>query len=72
MNYSSNAARESTNINPFLSYSQKLQYFTRNVGKATQEQIHQIINNLRNGNLNSDNILDLRKSIDHFLNIQKK
>src|SRR5690606_14435561 len=41
-------------INPNLSREQQINYFNNNVGKATQGQVQQIINNLYNGNLNSD------------------
>lgn len=53
MGYSSWSAQQPS-INPMLSTGEKVNYFNKNVGSATQGQTQQIINNLYKGNLNSD------------------
>jgi hypothetical protein len=53
MGYTSWSAQQAS-INPHLSLQQKINYFNNIVGKATQGQTQQIINNVYNGNLNCD------------------
>ena len=53
MGYSSRSATQPS-INPMMTQEEKINYFNNNVGKATQGQTQQIINNLYEGNLNSD------------------
>ena len=60
MGYSSWSATQPS-INPMLSQGEKLNYFNNNVGKATQGQTQQIINNLYDGNLNSDKDIPKKK-----------
>jgi RHS repeat-associated protein len=53
MNYTSVANRLKQLDNPGNDYTE---YFNNNVGKATEGQVQQIINNIFNGHLNFDNI----------------
>ncbi len=54
-------AIEQGSINMMLSDNEKKSYFMNNVGKATQGQVQQILNNLWNGKLNSDNDIPKKK-----------
>lgn len=54
MGYSSKTADESGAFGISTTREQKINYLNKNVGRATQGQTQQIINNLYKGNLNSD------------------
>lgn len=54
-------------LNMNFSEEQKLKYFMKNVGKAQQGQVQQIINNLQEGNLNSDDDLPILNKLGRGL-----
>ena len=58
MNYTEKAVENFPTYGNMNTETRMIKYFNQHVGKATQGQVQQIINNLYKDNLNNENIPD--------------